>query len=276
MLQKQKVEYEARLRQLHDKENSIAKVIKNLEQRQRQLQTLAQQEQKQALAELLCRPWRQEHESVSAGFSRWVRTTLFEFTNENDTGSRAQLLDMERQVQRLQDDCDAAQQERDRIHRDGLEALERERRSKRELQTQLRECRFKEQELYEDIRRISQEKENLRRTSLEPSSHQTKVLQQRETEVGLRETKLRDLEGNLAEKQHQVAEANDRIRSLAQQLREKEMDMDARLATELRKYQDADKRLKGLIAQVGAQRSRFADNGDDGDSAIDGMLGSRH
>jgi len=201
----------------------------------------------------LRRPWRQERESVSAAFSKWVRTTMFEITEEGDSHARVQLLDMERQVQRLQDECDRARQEREQSEVEGKQAIERERNGKRELQSQLRDYRDKEQELYEDIQRISQERDKLRRASLE-SQNGGPAFADREAELQRREANLRQLEDSMADKQQQVSEANDRIRTMAQQLREKEMDLDARLGGELRKYEAAQERLQQLIAQMEKQQ----------------------
>jgi chromosome segregation ATPase len=186
---------------------------------------------------LLNQPWRQDQSdiSISDAFSKWIRETLFQAIGEDNEGVRQQFLDIERHILTLQEQCNEAQQ----IRSEDEETLERERGAKRELQNQLRLHREKEQRLYDDIERLSREKQQeLKRRRRESKNFAIgnndadgdDLFVQREAEITRKEAFLVQMDLSIQDKERQVAEANDRIRIMATQLRKKESDLEAKEA----------------------------------------------
>jgi hypothetical protein len=232
------------------------------EERQKMLQACKQatEEQRAAILARLSQPWRREQESISAAFSRFVRSTLTDIVGQrgDDAVFTDQLVDMETQISTLEEQRDEANRACLEQERKCREGLERERNSKRDLDRQLREQRRKEQELYQDIERLSKEKEHYRRQSL--SSTQTKAdaeglaaaLEEREARIKQKEAELEEMEQSIRDQEGQIAEANDRIRRMAALLRKKETDLE-----------DKEARLAATASNLGSDNYMFRFDHDD-------------
>jgi chromosome segregation ATPase len=222
------MEYEDRLNRLNQEREEIIAECKNQ----------AQHSQIGTLVSFLKQPWRPEgsDNSVSDAFSKWIRETLLPMIDNEEEFARRQLLDIAREVEQLHLQC----QESRRMQSKMVDKLEHERHAKRELQNQIRFHREKEQQLYNDIQRLSSEKQiekqcRRRESKIftldsDGSVDEVDSLEQREAEIARKEEILARMESSMQEKELQIAEANDRIRVMASQLRQKETDLEAKEA----------------------------------------------
>jgi chromosome segregation ATPase len=223
------LEYEDRINRLNqEREEFIA-----------ESKTHAKKSEIDSLITFLNKPWRPEGSnlSVSDAFSKWMRETLLPAVGEDEETARDQLLDIERHVTQLQMQYDDAL----RMQSEAIESFERERQAKRELHNQIRFHREKEQQLYDDIQRLSREKLQVEQSRRRESriflvgsddaiEGYDDSLAQREAEIARKEELLARMEASTQEKELQIAEANDRIRMMASQLRQKETDLEAKEA----------------------------------------------
>jgi hypothetical protein len=243
----------------------------SMQDRERKLEeateVFTRQRQKDALASVLNRPLRADREAVSAAFSKWVRVTMFQLSSASDAKADEANQFLQRQI------------EDDRMAFHQRETVLEE--SKRTIESQLEESKEIESHLRSQLSRLHDEKEKLteqgsalkvtagsigngKSDQILPTDDQMKkrasLLADRESEVKRQELalQLREQKVDGGERQgfaqsEELENAHGRFRKLADQLRQKERDLEwreANLTSELSKCENTQSRLQKLAIQL--------------------------
>jgi hypothetical protein len=243
-----------------------------LEQRQQALteasEKFASGRKKAALAKLLDKPWRHEQEAVSAAFSKWVRSALF------DVDEQIRATEADESIIKLLQENEELQETVTQLEEDRSCLLDRENtleRTNADLEVHLNACNEIETQLRTEIEVLELEKKSLQQElaslklevqsiaakSKEEAKEMESLIATREAELDQKENALLLREGEIQNKgtdaSSQFEEANTRIRTLANHLHEKGKDLEAReaqLLSDFTKNENTQQRLQALAMQL--------------------------
>lgn len=265
-------DFEDRMSNIKEKEQSLLEEGESIELKRRQLehgfQQLSRQKQKAALSQFFAKPLRCEQEEVSAAFSKWVRATMFQV----DEADKLELTNS------LKEKLDIVQQERDELHgiREQLQ-LEREQLGvrenaiKQELLDFQRDLNRRAEALESEALRLQEEK-NLLSSEVNLSTNKENEifsyidreveLETKEKELIMRQKQFQEYEQNTA---REFEAANDRIRKMAELLSVKEKAISTKheqLHKERIELAAKQSKLRNLFTEF--QRDSFTEGNEDG------------
>lgn len=225
-------------------ERQLTEQHATLDQNTQKLAKSTRAKQKKILEHILKRPWRREQEEVNAAFSKWIRVALFDANGEVQTERKL----WEESMARLEQDY--AESEKSRMDLEGvnktLKDLVKKLEENRSTLTKELEASDKTiMRLEKEASKLREERDQLAKEKKlsDPNSCHRGVadqyrmdadhrISQRESEVERKEADLDQREHLLNERDcqatRQLETSQGRIRAMAEQLRRKEIELDAK------------------------------------------------
>lgn len=257
-------------------------------------------QQKAAIAKLVDRTWRNDQEAVSATFSKWVRTTIFDAEQEIGAQAEQKIASMEQEVSLLTSERDEAL-DGQRVAEAQMKAIND---SKTKVEQALEEARERERQLRSDMEILQADQTRTMDESrkhrnggkngrtLDRSfdrfldvSNETKyssVISQREEAVVRREAAVQSREASVLEKEQLFSEeyedAQAHIQASLNDLRGREKVLESReahLESELEKCTKTQARLQSLALQLHRKAELLSQDGFSQSRRVDETIDSQ-